>query len=233
MPFVTEDEQPEPLAREGEHIPPGFLSEAFHCPQCGVLTSQGWTRLQVSMAGTPIQPSMIWQDTCGNCRRVSFWLSPSGRAGEGVCVFPVLGGGPSPHVSMPEEVRHDYEEARAIVARSPRGACALLRLAAQKLVDDLESGGGDLNTKIGALVANGLPVQAQQALDALRVIGNEAVHPGELDLRDDVETATGLFSLLNFIVEDRIERPKKIAAMYAKLPPTKLQAIQQRDKPTA
>ncbi len=134
---------------------------------------------------------------------------------------------------MPSDVQTDYEEARAIVARSPRGASALLRLATQKLVNELEGGSGDLNAKIGRLVANGLPIPIQQALDALRVIGNEAVHPGELDLEDDVETASGLFNLLNLIVEDRIEQPKRIAEMYAKLPPTKLQGIQQRDNPTS
>jgi hypothetical protein len=171
----------------------------------------------------------MWQARCGNCGQYSYWLSPNTEIG--VCVFPVIGGGPRPHVSMPSDVRDDYEEARAIVGRSPRGACALLRLATQKLVNELESGEGDLNEKTRRLVLNGLPPQVQQALDALRVIGNEAVHPGELDLADDVETATGLFGLLNFIVEDRIEQPKRIAEMYAKLPATKLQGIQQRDAP--
>lgn len=61
-------------------------------------------------------------------------------------------------------------------------------------------------------------MQVQQALDALRVIGNEAVHPGELDLRDDVDTASGLFELINVVVEDRITRPKRVAEMFAKLP---------------
>ncbi len=107
------------------------------------------------------------------------------------------------------------------------GACALLRLATQKLADDLEPGPGDLNAKIGRLVSNGLPEMVQQALDSLRVIGNEAVHPGELDLDDDVETA--LFELLNLTVEDRITRPQRVQDLYGKLPPSKLQGISNRD----
>lgn len=130
---------------------------------------------------------------------------------------------------MPDDAREDYEEARAIVSESPRGACALLRLAAQRLVDALEPGSESLNDKIGRLVANGLPLLVQQALDGLRVIGNEAVHPGQVDLKDDVETASALFGLLNLVVEDRITRPKQVQEFYGKLPPSKLQGIADRD----
>jgi hypothetical protein len=56
------------------------------------------------------------------------------------------------------------------------------------------------------------------------------VHPGQLDMKDDHETAVQLFELINFIVEDRIARPKKIQALYNRLPETKRQAIEKRDK---
>jgi hypothetical protein len=148
----------------------------------------------------------------------------------GRIIDPVIGGGPRPHVDMPPSVRPDYEEARRIVMMSPRGACALLRLATEKLVEELQPEGADLNGRIGRMVANGLPPMIQQALDALRVIGNEAVHPGTLDLKDDTDMATSLFNLMNLIVEDRITRPKHVAEMYAKLPASKLQGIENRDK---
>ncbi len=225
-----EEEKPEPIAREGEHVPPAFQSEAFHCGWCGVLAAQAWARLE-QRRNQFVTPVPVWRVFCSNCHEASFWLEDETDAGAHRCLYPIVGGGPRPHVSMPVGVRADYEEARAIVGMSPRGACALLRLATQKLVDDLQPGPASLNTKIGELVSNGLPALAQQALDALRVIGNEAVHPGELDLHDDIEAATGLFNLLNFIVEDRIEQPKRIREMYDKLPADKLQAIQLRDTP--
>jgi uncharacterized protein DUF4145 len=77
--------------------------------------------------------------------------------------------------------------------------------------------GKDLNEDIGALVKGGLPVLVQQSLDALRVIGNNAVHPGVLDLRDDQPTALSLFHLLNLIVEEQIAKPKTVQAFYASL----------------
>ena len=63
----------------------------------------------------------------------------------------------------------------------------------------------------------------------MRVIGNNAVHPGELDLKDDVATAMTLFGLINLIADNRISEPKRIAAMYNALPETKRAEIERRD----
>ena len=100
----------------------------------------------------------------------------------------------------------------------------------QKLVDDLVPGEDGLNRKIGTLVEQGLPVPVQQALDALRVIGNNAMHPGELDLRDDADIAIALFECMNVIVEDRLAQPKRIAGLYDKLPAAARAAIQRRER---
>lgn len=136
---------------------------------------------------------------------------------------------PPSHVDMPQQCRPEYDEARTIVAASPRAAAALLRLAVQKLLPVLGEKGKNINDDIGALVAKGLPVQVQQALDFCRVIGNNAVHPGEIDVNDTPEVAHNLFGMLNFIVEDRISRPKHIQSLYEKLPEAARQAISKRD----
>lgn len=93
---------------------------------------------------------------------------------------------------------------------SPRSSAALLRLCIQKLMIELKQKGRDLNEDIGALVSQGLDARVQKALDVLRVIGNNAVHPGQIDLKDDKETAISLFQLLNAIVERCITVNKKI-----------------------
>jgi hypothetical protein len=89
--------------------------------------------------------------------------------------------------------------------------------------------GKNLNEDIGELVKQGLPVQVQQSLDIVRVVGNNQVHPGVLDVRDDAAMATTLFELVNIIVEDRIARPQQVAALCAKLPETARKQIEQRD----
>jgi len=75
----------------------------------------------------------------------------------------------------------------------------------------------------------GLSQDVQEALDSLRVIGNNAVHPLEMDLRDDAETAGALFDLLNFVVEDMIARPKQRKSLFEKLPQGAREAIKRRD----
>jgi len=140
---------------------------------------------------------------------------------------------PMPEPDMPDDVQSDYLEARDIANRSPRGGAALLRLAMQKLMVALGEGGKDLNKDIGSLVKKGLPLKIQQALDAVRVIGNNAVHPGELDLRDDIATANALFDLLNMIVSVMITQPKQVEAVYEKIPAGAREQIERRDTPTS
>ncbi len=69
----------------------------------------------------------------------------------------------------------------------------------------------------------------QQALDALRVNQNNAVHPGELDLRDDQETAQALLKTLNVIVEQLLTSEKETDALYAMLPERAREAIDKRN----
>ena len=71
----------------------------------------------------------------------------------------------------------------------------------------------------------------QKALDIVRVIGNSAVHPGQIDLRDDTATAAGLFQIINAIVAATISAEKHINTIYGRLPAGALDAIEKRDAP--
>lgn len=147
-------------------------------------------------------------------------------------IFPATSGAPLAHPDMPPEVAEDFNEARAIVSSSPRGACALLRLGLQKLCAALGEPGKNINDDIASLVGKGLLPQVQQALDILRVIGNDGVHPGVIDLRDDLQTAVALFGVMNLIVEQLISAPKHTEALYTTLPQGALDALQHRDTGT-
>ena len=146
-------------------------------------------------------------------------------------IYPPGGTTALPHADMPENVKEDYEEARSVVSISPRSATALLRLAVQKLASDILNVKPDsnLNDSIKKLVEKGLPQTLQQALDIVRVTGNNSVHPGQIDMRDDAKTASKLFDLVNLIVDYMIAKPKEINDLYDRLPDKDKNNIAKRD----
>jgi len=159
---------------------------------------------------------------CQRCEKYSCWQ-------DGKMIYPVVGAAPIPNPDLPGDVKADYEEARSIASLSPRGAAALLRLAIQKLCRALGEKGEDLNNDIASLVKKGLNGRVQKALDSVRVIGNEAVHPGQMDLRDDADTAGKLFGLVNVVADAMISQPKHVDEIYEGLPESKRKAIEGRD----
>jgi len=159
---------------------------------------------------------------CDHCGQFSVWLGQE-------MVYPNTSIAPYPNPDLPAEVKADFEEARAILAKFPRGAAALLRLSVQKFCKHLGEKGDNINQDIGELVKKGLPVGVQQALDAVRVIGNNAVHPGQIDITDDPDTAARLFELVNIVCDYMVTQPKRVKEIYDKIPPTLKEAINKRD----
>jgi Domain of unknown function (DUF4145) len=203
--------------------PPSFKVKAFHCPHCGVYARQLWSSAAGWFGGpAPVVVPDMEISVCQHCGKTAVWVE------EGM-VYPDVNLAPPPNPDLPNNIQSDYDEAGAILSRSPRGAAGLLRLAIQKLCVELGQPGKNINDDIAALVQKGLPAGVQQALDSVRVIGNEAVHPGQIDFSDTPEVATTLFSLINFICEKMISDPKTIEAIYGGLPPEKLAAIKKRD----
>jgi Domain of unknown function (DUF4145) len=159
---------------------------------------------------------------CYNCNDISLWIYDR-------LVYPQRGEAPPANADLPPEISRDYAEASSILDLSPRGAAALIRLAIQKLCKSLGQPGENINADIKALVAAGLDTRVQKALDAVRVVGNHAVHPGQIDLRDDRAAAETLFRLLNLIAEKMISEPKHVDEVYAALPEDARKAIEKRD----
>jgi hypothetical protein len=208
-------------------IAPTFSEKSFTCPHCGVLARQyKWGHTLEKPAQGYYQESQISSaalkvSLCENCAANCLWIGD-------LYIHPDRGNAPRPNPDMPAEVRIDYEEAARIYNKSPRGAAALLRLAIQKLMVKLGQSGKNINEDIAALVAQGLPAQIQKALDVVRVTGNNAVHPGQLDA-NDMTIAEQLCPLVNVIVEYQISLPSRIQDLYDALPGSTKAAIQKRD----
>lgn len=204
------------------YTPPEYQGSAFNCPHCNAFSNQIWKEVEEISYNRQTIPGLDIC-TCSHCKRFSIWF-------EETMIYPNYLGVEIPNVDLSDDIKGDYHEASEILQKSPRGAAALLRLAVQKLCVQLGESDKDLNTAIGNLVKRNLPVMIQKSLDSLRVIGNEAVHPGQMDLKDDVNTAHSLFKLINLIAEKMITEPKEIDEIFNKIPETKKVQIVERDK---
>lgn len=216
-----------------KHVAPMFQQKSFHCPNCGILSEQTWAH-RVAGHYSYIEPSGQAAQSqytltnyrtakCTHCGNFSIWLSDK-------MVYPSSGTVEMANNDLPDDIKNDYNEAKDIVNISPRGAAALLRLAVQKLCIHLGEKGTNINDDIKSLVNKGLPQTMQQALDSVRVVGNNAVHPGKIDLNDDIEIAYALFGFVNIICEMLISQPKKVKEYYEKhIPENVRKGIEKRD----
>jgi hypothetical protein len=211
--------------RMTRYIEPTVETDAYTCPHCGVLAHATlWQIVAVSRQHRSNDITSWSQSRCVICGGEILWYESERR-------WPIGLIGPIAHPDMPERIASIYEEARTIGTQSPRAAAALLRLALQHLVTDLANGEKNVNAAIGVLVKDGLPIRVQKAMDILRIVGNNAVHPGQIDLEEQSGTVDALFSLLNFVVDDRISKPKQIDDLYSAMPAEPLAAIDRRDRP--
>lgn len=212
---------------KNQHYPPTYRAEEFHCPYCGVYSHQKWKPMTFNhmsaVRQTEEREPEFMGACCQHCEQHSVWNNKK-------LVFPYTSQAEPMHHDLPEDCRAEYEEARDIVGRSPRGAAALLRLCLQKLMVHFKASGKNINDDIKILVAKGVSIEVQRALDICRVAGNNAAHPGELNIKDTPEIAHMMFKMINFLVAELITRPNEIEAMFDKLPQGARDAIEDRDR---
>ncbi|AEJ01907.1 hypothetical protein Nit79A3_2119 [Nitrosomonas sp. Is79A3] len=217
------------------YFPPVLGNGEYNCPHCNVYAKQfyghihslanfGWTSIVDKQSKFEESLPEVWVVTkCQHCQGVALWHGMN-------MIYPKKLIAPPPNPDLDEEIKNDYLEAANILAESPRAAAALLRLALQKLCIQLNEKGENINEDIKSLVAKGLNPLVQKSLDALRITGNNAVHPGEINLSEEPERVTKLFELINFIASKMITEPREIEGFYSNLPAGALEAVERRDR---
>jgi hypothetical protein len=220
--------------KKEKYFPPEQAKEQFHCPHCEVYAKQFWAHLNADnyYSYTSIQDVDKFSETldnkwtiskCEACKEKVIWLGQN-------IIYPKTITVSLPNEDLEEEIKLDYLEAANIFNDSVRSSAALLRLALQKLCKQLGEKGDNINDDIGSMVKKGLNPLVQKSLDSLRITGNSAVHPGEINLEEEPEKVLKLFELINFIAEKMITEPKEISGFYDGLPENSKKAIEERDK---
>ncbi|PGK30626.1 hypothetical protein CN902_10985 [Priestia megaterium] len=229
------------------YIPPVYGERKFNCPSCQAFAHQEWSEIIEDPDDNELvtlsyvlrnasRPSKMFESSsngfrsdnhvalslCFQCDQYSLWKY-------GKLVYPLAITAPLPNPDMPDDIKKLYEEARQVWNISPMASTAILRLALEMLLPQIGSTKGNINNMIGELVKKGLPKQVEKALDSLRVIGNEAVHPGTINLKDNEKMALAMFKMLNFVVDQMITQIKEINEIYDLLPEDKLKGIEERN----
>jgi hypothetical protein len=212
----------------GDYVPAKCQLDAFNCPQsgCGAFAHQEWyyrvDAIRAPSGGESRRVANFSVSFCGRCHKFALWEEEQMIYPRASIVLPAS-------EDMPEEVKKYYDEARAIFYDSARGAAALLRLAIQKLTIELGEDGRNLNKAIGNLVQKGLPERIQKSLDIVRVIGNNAVHAGQIVIEDNPKVAMSLFKITNLIVDNVVTKSKEVEELYNNLPEEAREQITERD----
>lgn len=170
------------------YIAPANDLNVYTCPHCNTLAQVEIKKFNipgdmlVHSSGILSCKSYVIIHRCKCCERKIVWIDDD-------YIYPdIVAEEANP--DMPESVRKLYDEAGLIYNKSPRATCALLRLAVENLCHELGQTDSDINKNIAALVQDGLSPGIQKALDTVRVVGNKAVHPGQIAIDvDDVKTA--------------------------------------------
>lgn len=215
----------------GKYEEPKLNKTSFTCGQCQTYSKHNWNEYYISKNDNKIpfishgfhsEKTALNICICEACERYSLWL-------DGKQIYPLVSNIIAPNEDMPEDVKNLYNEARDVYKISPKSSAALLRLAIQVLCKELGEPGKNINTDIGNLVQKGLDPSVQQIFDIIRVTGNNAVHPGEIQLDENPELVAILFEYINIIIDEFYTKPKKITESYNNLPEGIKKAIEKRD----
>lgn len=213
------------------YVKPIFGEKAFNCPHCGAYSTAMWDKYYshnsfVEKGEKEVEGYRFYDSLCAHCNRSMIWYVKDKQAR----IFFPRDVAIAPEENMPDKVREIYEEASMVLRDSPRASCALLRLALQELMrylkENIDGYSGlkieNLNQDIKEVINIGNFHQAEkemieEAMNSVRLIGNRAVHPSELDINDNPEIANILFEMINFIVGEIITKPKELQEKLNKL----------------
>ena len=206
-----------------EYFPPELNKDAFNCPYCGVYAHQTWYssisygEVEVIYGEKRFYSKGILGglslSICYHCGKKVLWHNENMLLPRQMTV-------PEPSEDVPQKIKKIYIEAGKVLIDSARASGALMRLALEQLLQEINKNDLKLNENVKKLMEIGVPDQLIKALTILRVNGNDIMHTGEIKILQKKEDVLYLFELFNMIVEELITRPKRLNESYGKIPET-------------
>lgn len=212
------------ILKENEDKKPTYYKDKFICPFCELFVKHKW-KADVLANYQDKNEEIFSMSRCTNCNKSIIWSEKYREI-----IYPEIYTIPKPHKELDKNIKELYNEATMICKKSPRGAAALLRLALEKFLKQLNVPGRSLSQMIGNLIKKGVDKNIKNACDIVRIYGNYAVHAGEIDLNDNLEIVRGLFWLINKIAKIELTEKKEIESMFSSLPERKREGIFNRDQ---
>ena len=222
-----------PITEAELKILPQLKKTTFRCPTCSIVAQMEWHQLSlpaipdgtVDGSNFTISVGILRVFLAAFCQAkgcVSIWMEQGDSHNKSAfMIYPRTNTAPPPPDDLPESAKVLYVEAGNIMAGSPRAAAALLRMCTEDIIKELSkkkdaentiAPSAGLHRHIEFLRKNDelWPGGAIDiGLDALRVIGNDAVHSTEIRGDDDQRTVEGLFRLVLMITDTLIARRRE------------------------
>lgn len=149
----------------------------------------------------------VYVTICDHCHKPTIWLNDNQTLKP---VLPSDNQYPSASDKMPQKVKDLYNQAGSIADKSPRAANAMLRSAIEELMYIIMKTQGDLNDMIDrAYNKNIITTHIKKSLHSIRLLGNNALHPNQIRIEDDVDT-NDIFNIINHIVDVTIHHQEVI-----------------------
>ena len=207
---------------------PKLNDKSFKCLYCNITTTHSWNNHVVALSASNIdiwersdhyekkdvikyvrgelylsyEKNIVFDDVyvtvCHHCEKPTIWLDDNQTLKP---ILPSDNQYPSPSDKMPQEVKDVYNQAGSIADKSPRAANAMLRSAIEELMRIIVETPGDLNQMIeDAYKNNIITAHIKESLHSIRLLGNNALHPNQIRIEDDVDT-NDIFNIINHIVD--------------------------------
>ncbi len=164
-----------------------------------------------------IYKNLFYFENCEICQETSIYNAITGEK-----IHPNTTSIKKPNSDMPQNIKDLYVEASSVFEMSPRSSLAIIRLALDLLCIELGADKKDsLYNKVEWLHnENVIDSELKDLAHGVRGLGNDAVHPRNIDEEINKDDAMLVFELINIIVDEKITKVNRKKELVNKFKPS-------------